>query len=195
MPQQLRAKSKTRPQSPLKSFKLKRKPMKVTKSVSRLKHARKGHFKRKKRQTGADLKRTWGVHPKAWMRYTGIKGIYWHYFSRHIRERDYEEHGGLCMTCNQFVENGQDQCGHFFPARNCGIDLLFHPLNNHLQHSKCNNPRFSPHAGIYNTSNLLQRYGRDIVEKLEAIKVRKNQKEWSKQEYADHIKLLPTYYQ
>lgn len=149
--------------------------------------------KPRKRQTKADFYRSWGINPYTYIRYSGLRGVYWHYFSKMIRERDYRENGGLCMTCEKYVEKGDDQCGHFFPARNCGFDLLLHPLNNHLQHSWCNNPRFTPQAGIYNSRTLTKRYGHDFIERLEVIKSRPNQKEWSKKEYERRIKELPTY--
>lgn len=144
----------------------------------------------KKKQTKADFYRSWGMNPYTYIRYSGMRGVYWHYFSRWIRERDYREYGGLCMTCEKFVEKGDDQCGHFFPAANCGIDLLLHPLNNHLQHSHCNNPRFTPQAGIYNSRTITKRYGADIIEKLQEIKDRENQKEWGKKEYETRIHTL-----
>jgi hypothetical protein len=132
----------------------------------------------------------YGLKVPLYRRYSGRKGIYWYLFSKSIRERDYNSFGGLCMTCEKYVQKGQDQCGHFFPAANCGFDLLFNRRNNHLQHASCNNPRFSPHAGIYNTRTLTKRYGAGTVDELEQIKSRPNQKEWSQKEYDTRIKIL-----
>ena len=104
---------------------------------------------RKKRKVSKiSLWRAWNVPDWAYHRYEGLKGVYWYWFSRTVRDRDYEKYGGICMTCDGYVEEGSDQAGHLFAARNCGFALLFHPLNVHLQHSKCNNPRFTPSAGV-----------------------------------------------
>lgn len=148
----------------------------------------------KKKQTKADFLRSWGLPPTQWLRYTGIKGVYWCYFSRFVRERDYLLYGGLCMTCGEYVEKGSDQAGHLFPAKNCGFALLFHPLNVHLQHSKCNNPHFTPNAGVYNAYNIDKRYPK-ILDELLAIKAQGINKEWKRSEYEEKIKALPTYQQ
>ena len=146
----------------------------------------------KPRKTEIGLWREWFVPDGAYRRYRGLKGIYWYYFSKTIRTRDYEEHGGLCMTCLMPVEKGSDQCGHLFPAKDCGFGLLFHPLNNHLQHSKCNNPRLTPSAGILNTLNITKRYGVGTIEMLAEHKKQKT-KEWNKKEYEKRIRKLPAF--
>ena len=166
---------------------LTRKPFKRLRSIKK----RKGATKSKRGKIKA-LWAFYGLTVPLYRRYTGRKGIYWYLFSRFIRERDYREHGGLCMTCLKPVEKGSDQCGHLFPARDCGFLLLFEPLNNHLQHSKCNNPRFTPSAGIYNTINIEKRYGVGTIEKLAAIKKQKG-KEWHQMEYDRRIKELLKY--
>lgn len=166
------------------------KPRKIVRKASNLR------FKRRKGKTKAKygkVKALWasyGLKVPLYRRYSGRKGIYWWLLSRVVRERDYREHNGECMTCELFVEKGDDQCGHFFPARNCGFDLLLHKKNNHLQHSWCNNPRITPQAGIYNSRTLTKRYGSDFIDELEAIKKRPNQKEWSQKEYDSKIKTL-----
>jgi len=96
------------------------------------------------------------------------------------------------MTCGEYVEKGEDQCGHVLAAKDCGFGLLFHPLNNHLQHAKCNNPRFTPSAGVSNALTVDERYGAGTVRSLIEMK-RKETKEWSKQEYEDRIRELPAY--
>lgn len=147
---------------------------------------------KRKKPSKADFLRSWGIFPGTWMRYTGIKGVYWFWFSRTIRERDYEKYGGLCMTCLMPVERGDDQAGHLLAASKCGFALLFHPLNVHLQHARCNNPRFTPHAGVLNVLNISKRYGNDTVAQLLTLKETKS-KEWSKQKYEEEIKKLPAY--
>jgi hypothetical protein len=136
------------------------------------------------------LKRLWGVPDHAWMRYSGLKGIYWYFFSKYVRERDYTYHNGLCMTCEEYVERGQDQGGHLFAAKGCGFELLFHPLNVHLQHAKCNNPRFTPSAGVKNTLTINKRYGPKTVEWLLGLQKTSTIKEWNKARYEEEIQLI-----
>ena len=143
----------------------------------------------KKRKKVKALWASYGLTVPKYRRYSGRKGIYWNLFSKYIRNRDYENFEGLCMTCLKYVEKGDDQCGHLFPARDCGFLLLFHEKNNHLQHSKCNNPRFTPSAGIHNSINIEKRYGTGTIAELAAIKLFKG-KEWSQKEYDTRIKLL-----
>ena len=107
------------------------------------------------------LWRQWNVPDWAYHRYEGIKGVYWFWFSRTIRDRDYEKFSGKCITCGLYVERGSDQACHIFAAKNCGFALLFHPLNVHLGHSHCNNPRFTPDAGVSNALTMEKRYGLD----------------------------------
>ena len=148
--------------------------------------------KKRKRATKADFLRSWGIFPGTWMRYSGIRGIYWFWFSRTVRERDYKEHEGLCITCGKYVEKGSDQACHIFAASGCGFALLFHPLNVHLGHSKCNNPRFTPSAGVFNALNIEKRYGNGTIARLATLKENKT-KEWNRQEYEERIRQLPAY--
>jgi hypothetical protein len=156
---------------------------------------KRANFKRratKPKKTKISLFREWNVPDGAYRRYSGIKGCYWYWFSRTIRDRDYEMFKGKCMTCGEYVEREVSQCGHVFAAKDCGFTLLFHPLNNHLQHAKCNNPRFTPSAGIYNALTVNKRYGDTTIDDLIELKKAKG-KEWSKQEYEDQIRKLPAY--
>lgn len=151
-----------------------------------------GGAKKKKRATKADLLRAWGILPGTWMRYSGLKGVFWYWFSRTIRDRDYEFFEGRCMTCSQYVPREESQAGHLFAAKNCGFALLFEPLNVHLQHSKCNNPRFTPQAGVLNTRNIMNRYGKNVIDEL--IKLQSQRvEEWSKAEYEEKIRQLPAF--
>ena len=99
------------------------------------------------------------------------------------------------MTCGIVILDWREgQAGHLFAAKDCGFALLFHPFNVHLQHPKCNNPRFTPSAGVLNTRTFIQRYGKEKLEELIILKCHKT-KEWSRQEYEKRIKALPTYTQ
>lgn len=163
------------------------KPRKASRTLA--KRSKRPLGRKKPRKTKIALFREFGVPDGAYRRYSGLKGVYWYFFSKFIRERDYREHGGLCMTCLQYVEKGQDQCGHLFAAKDCGWTLLFHPMNNHLQHAKCNNPRFTPSAGIYNAKNIEERYGKGTLDMLMELKKQKA-KEWSASEYREKIKQI-----
>lgn len=175
----LRPTLKFKPRPPLKRA--------TMRSVGRRFNTRKKRTGRRKKLTKADFKRMWGLHPSAWMRYSGLKGIYWHYFSRWIKERDYREWGGLCITCLKPVFREDANTCHTFAARRCGFALLFHKLNNHLGHSKCNNPRFTPGAGVLDGLHVEQRYGAGTVASLETL-LRANEKEWTKEEYIMRLK-------
>ncbi len=148
----------------------------------------------KSKKTKIALFREWGVPDAAYRRYSGIKGVYWYWFSKEIRARDYALFEGKCMTCLEYVDPKDSQCGHLFAARDCGFTLLFHPKNNHLQHSSCNNPRFTPSAGIHNAINIEQRYGSGTIAELAQLKSLKG-KEWSKSGYAVKIAELESYQQ
>ena len=145
-----------------------------------------------RRPSKADFLRSWGIYPGTWMRYSGIKGVYWFWFSRTVRERDYKEHGGICITCGKYVETETSNACHIFAARNCGFALLFHPLNVHLGHSRCNNPRFTPSAGVFNALNMEKRYGNGTIARL-ARKKNNKMKEWTKVQYEERIRQLPAY--
>ena len=140
------------------------------------------------------LWRLWNVPDWAYHRYEGIKGVYWFWFSRTIRVRDYEKFSGKCITCGLYVERGSDQACHIFAAKNCGFALLFHPLNVHLGHSHCNNPRFTPDAGVSNALTMEKRYGLDTLAELKAL-TQKRTKEWKREKYEEEIKKLPAYQQ
>jgi len=181
---------------------IKRKPMgrkgirKATRGkispVVKSKHKKRGIAPKKKKQTKIGLWREWNVPDWAYHRYEGMRGVYWFWFSRTIRERDYERWSGKCMTCGKYVEKGSDQAGHLFAARNCGFRLLFEPMNVHLQHSKCNNPRFTPSAGVFNALNIEKRYGEGTIARL-AQKKEERTKEWTKEQYTKEIQKLPAY--
>lgn len=109
--------------------------------------------------TKADFQRSWGVPPNVKTRYVGVKGIYWWHFSRFIRKRDFEKYG-RCISCNKVIDDWRNaHAGHFVSAAESGPQLLFHPMNVHMQCPKCNNPMFTPHAGVGYAINLDKRYG------------------------------------
>src|SRR3990172_7506544 len=56
---------------------------------------KRGIAPKKRKQTKIGLWREWNVPDWAYHRYEGLKGIYWFWFSRTIRERDYERYSGI----------------------------------------------------------------------------------------------------
>lgn len=116
------------------------------------------------------LLRSWGVPAGAKLRYNGLKGIYWYYFSQFIRKRDCERFG-TCVSCNRKIDDWRTgHAGHFVSAGEGGFRLLFDPMNVHLQCAKCNNPTFTPDAGIGYAITLDKRYGYGTAESLWARK-------------------------
>ncbi len=74
-----------------------------------------------------------------WLRYKNPpeKGIYWYLFSQYVRRRDVEQYG-TCISCGRPITVDNSDAGHFMPAKDCGRDLLFHPMNVNAECSSCN---------------------------------------------------------
>ena len=90
---------------------------------------------------------------------------------------------GTCISCDKRVENWEhEDAGHFIAASRGGFGLLFEPINVHLQHKKCNNPRFTPDAAVGYAINLDKRYGVGTAAALWDLRG-KEVHEWSKDEY------------
>ena len=151
-------------------------------------------MKRKKKQTQADLKREWGVPVDKQLRYKGLKGILWYYTSIQIRKDDFTKYSGECIDqCGKRAKDWREfDCGHFVPASNCGFGLLFDRENLHGQLKGCNNPTFSPHSLIGFAIGIDKRLGKGKAEELFRRKG-EFKKEWSKEEYAERIRALPSY--
>lgn len=107
--------------------------------------ARKG--KKTKKSPKTDIYRKWGLPEsmirggglKSWIRYTSLpeKGCYWYHFSLFVRRRDVEKYG-TCISCGRPITVETSQAGHFAPAADCGLDLLFDPLNVNAECPHCN---------------------------------------------------------
>lgn len=127
-------------------------------------------------------------------RYKGIKGDFWTVFSQYIRLRDWTKYG-TCISCGNKIDNWKmADCGHYIAAGHCGFSLLFDEKNNNLQCKKCNNPKWTPDAGVFYGIGLDQRYGKGTAKKLEERYndyhfKGKVMKEWSELEYKKKIKL------
>jgi len=177
-------------QSKLKSkTRLKQNPLKKGQKGTKVKSKRK---KLTKRRTQADEKREWNIDPKTNLRYKGLRGIFWYWLSRDVRESEWKKYGH-CITCLEPIENWwKADCGHILPASNCGEYLRFHRENLTIQHKKCNNPRFTPDAGIRNGINMDKRHGAGTIAELYEMK-KIEKKSPSQEEYRQLIKALPSY--
>lgn len=149
--------------------------------------------KKKKKRTKVDLRREWLV-PDATgpLRYTGLRGIYWYWLSRDVRKAEWDKWGN-CLTCLKPIEDWQlADCGHIIASRFCGEFLRLNPINLTIQHKGCNNPRFSPHAGVSNAVNYDLRYGQGKFAELYAMRTI-HTKEPSQEEYRTLIRRLSSY--
>ena len=145
-----------------------------------------------KKQTKADFCRQWGVPSPTHLRYSGLKGVYWYWLSRQIRKEEWQKYG-VCLTCQEKIPKWEEaDCGHILAASKCGFGLLFARRNLTIQHKKCNNPLFTPDAGVRNGINLDKRYGAGFSEKLLSERG-KITKEWDKATYEQKIQELPSF--
>lgn len=145
------------------------------------------------KRTEADLKREWLVQSNYPLRYVGLRGIYWYWLSRDVRKSEWEKWNGECITCLVPLETWEEgQCGHILASAFCGEYLRFNRINLTLQHSKCNNPRFSPHAGVANAINIDKRHGAGYMESLYSLR-KKECKTPTQDEYRALIRALPSY--
>jgi hypothetical protein len=96
-------------------------------------------------------------------RYTDIyKDKLWSAVSLFVVARDTKLHGGRCIACGQICKL---QAGHFAPASNCGLGLLFDEDNIHGE-CEYDNAFNSGHLIGYKTG-LIHRYGEPYATKLE----------------------------
>ncbi len=148
---------------------------------------------KKPRKTEIGLWREWLVPDNAYHRYKGLRGIFWYWLSRDVRQSEWEKWDKLCLTCLEPVENWEDgQCGHIVASAGCGEYLRFNKINLTLQHGHCNNPRFTPMGAALNAINYNLRHGTGAYEKL--LTMRKIEaKEPRKSEYPDLIRSLSSY--
>lgn len=145
-------------------------------------------------QTKIGLRREWLIPDTSGpMRYTGLRGIYWYWLSRDIRKKEWEKWNGMCITCLVPLQTWEEgQCGHILASSFCGEYLRFNRLNLTIQHAKCNNPRFSPHAGIANAVNIDKRYGTGYMEQLYMLR-KKEAKNPTDTKYKELIRGLDSY--
>lgn len=96
-------------------------------------------------------------------RYTDIyKDKLWSAVSIYCVERDTQKFGGLCIVCGKKVTL---QAGHYAPASNCGLGLVFDENNIHGECEYDNG--FNEGHLINYKKGLIKRYGKKFVEGIE----------------------------
>ena len=145
----------------------------------------------KKKATKADLWHQYGLEKPSYVRYSGRKGVYWWLFSRQVRQRDFDQFGGVCVDqCGKKALSWYEfDAGHYVAASKGGFGLLFDPMNVHGQLKACNNPTFSPHSSIGFGHGIDLRYGEGTAKKLWERRTQTT-KEWSQREYDTKIRAM-----
>lgn len=153
----------------------------------------------KKKGTLSDILRGYGMPEsvvrmgKAGLRYKSPieKGVLWYFVSFYVRLRDVNKYG-VCISCGRSITFDSCDAGHFMPAKNCGLDLLFDLGNVNAECSYCNAWDEAHLLGY--ADNLDKRYGPGT-----AAELRKRRddhlkgpakKDWSPSVYEEKIKEL-----
>ena len=110
------------------------------------------------------------------------KKILWRVFSEYIRKRD----KGVCITCGKRSDWRNCDAGHYIPKSVCGIELCFHPQNVHAQCRACNYYRRG-NLSLYALA-LQNKYGKNILERLEAQRKLSRGAKWSVKDFEEKIK-------
>ncbi len=149
--------------------------------------------KKRAKKTKVDLWREWLVPDNAYRRYPGLRGIYWYWLSRDVREKEWKKWDGLCLTCLTTIPHWTDgHCGHVIAAQNCGEYLRFNRINLTIQHAACNSDRITPQASALNALHYDQRHGQGAWDRLYAM-TKTVCKAPRQGEYRDLIRSLPSY--
>ena len=156
----------------------------------------------KKKKTDKEFLISWGItNPNFRMKHLRYqnppeKGVYWYWFSLFVRQRDVEK-WGTCISCGKPITVDTCDAGHYCPASSCGRDLLFDPLNVNAECGRCN--AFDEGHLFGYERGLIERYGADTPNKLKEryanYRAGGPVRDFKGSEYADLIKLLPSYTQ
>jgi hypothetical protein len=90
-----------------------------------------------------------------------------------VRRRDSlqeDKIGGNCFDCGKYVEGPQYQSGHWQPSSSGGALLRFHPWNMNGQAAGCNCGYRQEEVKINYTMAMIEKYGKETVEKLLRMK-------------------------
>lgn len=112
-----------------------------------------------KKDKGREFNRYWGIPEKYELRWRGLRGVAWYYFSRAIKQEEFKKHNGKCVSCPAILARWEDgQAAHYISvSRSLGMALL--RKNIALSCPRCNNPTWSPDASIPFGIELDRRYG------------------------------------
>lgn len=155
--------------------------------------AKKARSAKKPRKTEIGLWREWSVPDGALRRYKGLRGIYWYWLSRDIRQKEWVKWDKRCLTCLEEIDQWElGQCGHVIAANGCGEFLRFNRMNLTIQHPGCNNPRFTPMAAALNAIHYDDRYGQGAYQNLYDLR-KMVAKQPSQEEYKALIRGLDSY--
>lgn len=91
----------------------------------------------------------------------------------YIRRRDSDEKdkiAGKCFDCGLWAEGADFQAGHFETSGGHGVVLRYHPDNIHGQKKGCNMKERQEIVKINYTMKMLEKYGRERLDKIRALK-------------------------
>jgi len=128
------------------------------------------------------------------------KGVYWYWFARFVRLRDYIL-WGRCISCGEQKGYEDLQAGHYAPAGDCGMSLIFNPRNVNGECGGCN--AFDEGHLFGYADGLDARYGQGTAQELKERYKQRHQSQdfhWTKDEYIEgitkmreNIKVLSTF--
>lgn len=113
-----------------------------------------------------------------------LRGMAWHVFSKHIRERDVEK---PCITCGLPLAFGDIQAGHYVPVGNSSIALHFLEDNVNGEHPTCNADFQGWHL-VPMRKNMVKRYGEDRINDLDKMAGMKDSIKYSEEYFVNLIK-------
>lgn len=90
-----------------------------------------------------------------------------------VRKRDSlneDSIGGYCFDCGTYTEGQHFQAGHWERDATGGARLRYHPDNMHGQSSGCNMKERQEVVKIAYTLKMIDKYGREYVDKLRMLK-------------------------
>jgi hypothetical protein len=125
----------------------------------------------------------WGT-AKTFTRTDLLRGMAWHIFSKHIRERDL---GEPCITCSQPLQMGGIQAGHYIPVGGNSIVTHFLEDNVNGECPTCNGDFNGWHL-VPMRKNMVIRYGEERVEELDKLAGLKDSIKFSEEYFVNLIK-------
>ena len=126
--------------------------------------------------------KSWGT-TKGATRTDILRGMLWNVFSKFIRQRD----KGKCISCGKIKTYEQLQAGHYIPVGGSSVDFWFSEVNVNGECEPCN--AWDSFHLIPMRSNLIKKYGRQIVESIERKKQQMLSVKWEESEYVQRIKV------